>query len=96
MDFDRWFSNQGKSAPSTPRVESRRMVKQLTELAQFDRDDFERNDSEYGRLSDRGCSCFNSAPCSFCIHPGNPFNQECDDEAWELVSEDDVQRDTLE
>lgn len=23
---------------------------------------------------DRGCTCFNCAPCSWCVHPGNPHN----------------------
>lgn len=93
MDFDRWFANQGRH---TPREETRetKKVKQLTADAQFDRDDFERKDPEYGRLSDRGCVCFTgAAPCSFCTHPGNPHNQEVD-ECWELVDEDNVTRDT--
>lgn len=81
MDFDRWFSNQ-----SLPR-----QVKQLTERAQRDRDSFEASDDEYGRLSDRGCTCFLSPPCGWCTHPGNPLNQE-EDEAWELVNGSDVTR----
>jgi hypothetical protein len=23
---------------------------------------------------DRGCTCFSCAPCSWCVHPGNPHN----------------------
>lgn len=33
-------------------------------------------------LSDRGCSCHISPPCSICVHPGNPVNQEGTDECW--------------
>ena len=87
MDFDRWFANQRPHQP-------RKMVKQLTEDAQFDRDNFHARDEEYGSLSRRGCTCCISPPCSFCVHPGNPFNQEEDDEAWELVPEDEITRDT--
>lgn len=52
--------------------------RQLTEQAQADRADFERYDSEYG-----GCSCFQSAPCGWCTHPGNPHNQDEFDDCWE-------------
>lgn len=53
--------------------------RQLTEQAQADRADFERYDSEYG-----GCSCFQSAPCGWCTHPGNPHNQDEFDDCWEI------------
>lgn len=87
MDFDRWFSNQTSLQP-------RKLVKQLTEDAQLDRDDFKHNHPVFGRLSDQGCTCFTGyAPCSWCLHPGNPLNQDID-EAWELVPEDEVTRDT--
>lgn len=94
MDFDRWFANQGKPAPTKPSKPFRK-VKQLTEDAQWDRDAFEKRDDEYGvSLADRGCICFTGcAPCSYCTHPGNPVNQEID-ECWELVDEDAVTRDT--
>lgn len=52
--------------------------KRLTEWAQEERDDFER---EHGR--DGNCSCHLSAPCASCMHPGNPMNQEEDPDAWE-------------
>ncbi|MNZ18475.1 hypothetical protein D3C78_354880 [compost metagenome] len=57
----------------------------LTEQAQDERDDFE---AGYG--SPRNCSCFQSAPCGCCTHPGNPHNQDEDDEAWEPDEEDDA------
>jgi len=28
------------------------------------------------------CSCHISPPCSSCVHPGNPRNLECADDAW--------------
>jgi len=49
----------------------------LTDEAAAEQDDFER---VHG---DRGCTCFLSPPCSWCTHPGNPLNLECDDTAWE-------------
>ena len=33
-------------------------------------------------LADRGCSCFQNAPCSRCTHPGNPHAVDAI-EAWE-------------
>ena len=33
-------------------------------------------------VADQGCSCHINAPCSFCIHPGNPANLLEDDTAW--------------
>lgn len=53
------------------------MARVLTQEAQFDRDDFE------ATFKDRGCTCFISPPCSFCMHPGNPLNQNEVDECWE-------------
>lgn len=92
MDFDRWFQNQ-KPISTEPAV---RKVKQLTEAAQYDRDEFNARDHEYGvSLADRGCICFTGcAPCSFCMHPGNPMNQAEDDDAWEEVFDDAVTRGT--
>lgn len=49
----------------------------LTADAQYDRDDFE--SSYFG-----GCSCCISPPCSYCVHPGNPHNQDDFDECWEF------------
>lgn len=51
----------------------------LTEEAQADREDF--NSMDYG-----GCSCCISPPCNFCLHPGNPRNQDEFDECWEFES----------
>lgn len=52
------------------------MSRRLTQAAEDDRANFDR---EY---SDSGCTCFISPPCSHCTHPGNPLNQE-DDDCWE-------------
>lgn len=54
----------------------------LTAEAQADRDNFYAAD--YG-----GCSCFISPPCNFCVHPGNPRNQDDFDECWQFESIDD-------
>lgn len=53
------------------------MIRRLTEEAQADRYEFERL---YG---DGNCSCHVRPLCGCCQHPGNPFNQEEDDECWE-------------
>lgn len=50
----------------------------LTESAQ---QAFEEWQDEY---SGRGCLCHLSAPCSHCIHPGNPENLQADDGSWEI------------
>lgn len=47
----------------------------LTPEAQADRDDFDA--MNYG-----GCSCHISPPCNYCVHPGNPLNQDDFDECW--------------
>jgi len=51
----------------------------LKDWAQADRDAYER------LCEHRGCTCFISAPCVCCTHPGNPLNQESDNECWEEV-----------
>ena len=48
----------------------------LTPEAQADRDDFDLN------YAGRGCRCHISPPCNYCVHPGNPENQEEDDDCW--------------
>ncbi len=40
-------------------------------------DEFE---SEFAGLS---CYCWRCAPCSWCVHPGNPHNLELQDGAYE-------------
>jgi len=55
---------------------------QLTQAALAERLEYE---ADYG---DRGCSCHQCAPCGNCVHPGNPLNQDEDDEAWELVEQE--------
>lgn len=57
----------------------KRQIRQLTEEAEAERHEFER---DYGN---QGCTCFLSPPCSFCTHPGNPMNQNEDDECWETA-----------
>lgn len=52
---------------------------ELTQAAQIDRDDFE------AKYEDSGCSCHNNPPCSFCTHPGNPANQEEDENCWRKI-----------
>lgn len=47
----------------------------LTQQADDDRAAF--HAQEYG-----GCSCFKAPPCSYCTHPGNPANQDEDDDCW--------------
>jgi hypothetical protein len=54
--------------------------RELTEDAQAERDQFER---EYGY--DGNCSCHLSPPCGSCTHPGNPLNQDEDDSCWTEV-----------
>lgn len=53
-------------------------MRTLTDKAQDDRDSFE---SDYG--AGGNCSCHINPPCGSCVHPGNPLNQEEDDECWE-------------
>lgn len=40
-------------------------------------------DEFWHHYSDRGCTCFISPPCSYCIHEGNPSNLEENEDAWE-------------
>jgi hypothetical protein len=56
-----------------------RIERELTEVAQAERDDFR---AEYG---DGNCSCHLSPPCNSCIHPGNPVNQENDDDCYQPI-----------
>jgi hypothetical protein len=48
----------------------------LTDKAQKDRDDF------HNKYDEGNCSCHINPPCNSCIHPGNPINQEEDDECF--------------
>lgn len=50
---------------------------ELTQAAQIDRDEFEVLFGEGGN-----CSCHINPPCSSCVHPGNPANQEEDESCW--------------
>lgn len=41
--------------------------------------------------ADRGCDCFTGcAPCSWCMHPGNPLNLAEDDAAWVMGHADAI------
>lgn len=62
------------------------MDKKLTDEAQAERDEF------VVIFDNAGCTCFISPPCGWCVHPGNPHNQE-DDEFW---VDDDAAQTTLE
>jgi hypothetical protein len=55
----------------------KRQARELTEEAQIERYEFERDE--------RGCTCFISPPCSSCTHPGNPLNQDEDESCWHMV-----------
>ena len=56
---------------------ARKLERKLTDAAWLDRDAFD--------LRDDGCSCHINPPCDYCTDPGNPANQEEDDECWEPV-----------
>jgi hypothetical protein len=58
-----------------------RIGMKLTGQAEDDRAAFEELTSHYD------CSCHISPPCAICVHPGNPRNQEEDDECWEKTKE---------
>lgn len=58
-------------------------MKRLTDEAQEARDNFE---AEYGVSGN--CSCHISPPCGSCVDPGNPLNQEEDEDAWEEVEDE--------
>jgi hypothetical protein len=56
------------------------MVKEIRVL----KPEYDEIAAEFARCyGDNGCTCFISAPCGYCTHPGNPANLEEDDEAWE-------------
>lgn len=49
------------------------------------------NDFVLGGYDDSGCTCFNSPPCGWCTHPGNPRNLIEDEHAWKMPVSDDEQ-----
>lgn len=55
-------------------------MKVLTTEADNDRAEFIRH---WGH---DGCSCHLSPPCNYCLHPGNPLNQEEDALCWEEMT----------
>jgi hypothetical protein len=59
----------------------------LTQQAEDDRADYHRT---YGYNG--GCTCFLSPPCGSCVHPGNPRNQEEDDECWEELTNQEIEK----
>ena len=69
-DFGRWLADRKP-------VEAKPKRRVLTEAAQADRDHF---DFDY---KDYGCTCFIMPPCGWCTHPGNPHNQDEDDDCWQ-------------
>lgn len=65
------------------------MARQLKPDWQVEADDFELS------YLDRGCTCFLSPPCSYCVHPGNPLNLEENEEAWEVIDENPTKKKIL-
>jgi len=65
----------------TKMFQKEKTVRVLTNEGQDLQDEFE---SMYG---DRGCTCFISPPCSYCMHPGNPLNLEESPDLWEDITE---------
>lgn len=57
-------------------------MRQLTERAQEDRDEFDSLDGS--------CSCHLNPPCYYCTHEGNPDNQEDNEACWEEVGDSDA------
>lgn len=46
-------------------------------------------ESQFKReFRNEGCTCFISAPCSYCTHPGHPIAIEETDEYWRRVEVD--------
>jgi hypothetical protein len=51
-------------------------------------------DAEYDRANfhylygEGNCSCHINPPCNSCLHPGNPLNQEEDENCWVEVDDD--------
>lgn len=39
-----------------------------------------------------GCTCFQSPPCGYCTHGGNPLNLEEDEDAWCLTIDEMVEK----
>ena len=56
-------------------------IKVLTEQADNDRVDWMSNYDS--------CSCHLSPPCGSCTHPGNPRNQEEDEDCWVEVEQEE-------
>ena len=59
------------------------MTRVLTPEAQAERDDFD------AEVADYGCTCCIHPPCGYCVHPGNPLNQEEDDSCWVYLPPED-------
>ena len=55
-------------------------VKRLTQQAENDRAEFESLGS--------CCSCHINPPCGYCIHEGNPLNQEENEDCWEYIEDE--------
>lgn len=63
-----------ESTPASTQPAQLAVERELTDEAQIERDDWNREGNN--------CSCHISAPCGCCTHPGNPMNQEEDETAW--------------
>ena len=50
----------------------------------------ELSDEFNAKYSGNGCTCFQSAPCSYCMDPGNPVCLEETDCAWDEFPDDEV------
>jgi len=71
-----------------PATEKPAPVRCLTPEAREEREEFDAFAHERG-----GCSCHINPPCSYCLHPGNPANQDEDESCWtekvpDVVAED--------
>lgn len=48
---------------------------------------------EWGKLFDSvGCTCWRSAPCVCCSHPGHPANLEGDESAWIVTYREETEQ----
>jgi len=58
----------------------------LTPEAEEDRASF-----NYAYFLGHGCTCgVTHAPCSWCTHPGNPQNQDEDENAWRTLTQEEI------
>lgn len=73
--FDQWLR---ETKPLKPKKKVRVLTQEGEDLAR-----------EYNNHP-QGCSChLGGAPCSYCTHPGNPYELEATPELWEEMEVDD-------